>query len=37
MSEPLANLSIRRLIVVPAVITFLVTLLRLVGELQHPP
>jgi NO-binding membrane sensor protein with MHYT domain len=35
MSEPLANPSIRRLIVVPAVITLLVTLLRLVGELQH--
>jgi hypothetical protein len=35
MSEPVARLSIRRLIVVPAVITFAVTLLRLVGELQH--
>jgi hypothetical protein len=30
-----ATLSIRRLIVVPAVITLAVTLLRLVGELQH--
>jgi hypothetical protein len=35
MLEPVARLSIRRLIVVPAVITFAVTLLRLVGELQH--
>jgi len=35
MSELVARLSIRRLIVVPAVITFAVTLLRLVGELQH--
>ena len=35
MQEPVATLSIRRLIVVPAVITFAVTLLRLVGELQH--
>jgi hypothetical protein len=35
MPEPVATLSIRRLIVVPAVITFAVTLLRLVGELQH--
>ena len=31
----LATLSIRRLIVVPAVITLAVTLLRLIGELQH--
>jgi len=30
-----ATLSIRRLIIVPAVITLAVTLLRLVGELQH--
>jgi len=30
-----ATLSIRRLIVVPAVITLAVTLLRLIGELQH--
>jgi len=30
-----ATLSIRRLIVVPAVITLAVTLLRLVGELRH--
>ncbi len=35
MPEPVAALSIRRLIVVPALITFAVTLLRLVGELQH--
>jgi len=35
MAEPVARLSIRRLIAVPAVITFAVTLLRLVGELQH--
>jgi hypothetical protein len=35
MPEPVARLSIRRLIVVPAVITLAVTLLRLVGELQH--
>ena len=35
MSEPAAGFSIRRLIVVPAVITLAVTLLRLVGELQH--
>jgi len=35
MPEPVATLSIRRLIVVPAVITLAVTLLRLVGELQH--
>jgi hypothetical protein len=35
MPEPVARLSIRRLIVVPAVITFAVTLLRLIGELQH--
>jgi hypothetical protein len=35
MSEPVARLSIRRLIVVPAVITFAVTLLRLIGELQR--
>lgn len=35
MPGPLATLSIRRLIVVPAVITLAVTLLRLVGELQH--
>ena len=35
MPEPVARLSIRRLIVVPAVITLFVTLLRLVGELQR--
>jgi hypothetical protein len=35
MPEPVARLSIRRLIIVPAVITFAVTLLRLIGELQH--
>ena len=35
MSEPAAGFSIRRLIMVPAVITLAVTLLRLVGELQH--
>jgi hypothetical protein len=35
MPEPVARVSIRRLIVVPAVITSAVTLLRLVGELQH--
>jgi hypothetical protein len=35
MPEPFAMFSIRRLIVVPAVITLGVTLLRLVGELQH--
>src|SRR5438309_81010 len=35
MPEPGAKLSIRRLIVVPAVITLAVTLLRLLGELQH--
>src|SRR6267378_70506 len=35
MPEPVATLSIRRLIVVPAVITLAVTLLRLLGELQH--
>jgi hypothetical protein len=35
MSGPIATLSIRRLIGVPAVITLAVTLLRLVGELQH--
>jgi hypothetical protein len=35
MSELLARLSVRRLIVAPAVITFAVTLLRLIGELQH--
>ena len=35
MPGPLATLSIRRLIVVPAVITLAVTLLRLIGELQH--
>ena len=35
MSEPIERLSIRRLIVVPAVVTFAVTLLRLIGELQH--
>jgi hypothetical protein len=35
MSEPVSTLSIRRLIVVPAVITFAVTLLRLIGELQR--
>ena len=35
MPAPVSTFSIRRLIVVPAVITFAVTLLRLVGELQH--
>ena len=35
MPEPVATLSIRRLIVVPAVISLAVTLLRLVGELQR--
>jgi len=35
MPEPVATISIRRLIIVPAVITLAVTLLRLVGELQH--
>ena len=35
MAEPVATLSIRRLIVVPAVITLAVTLLRLIGELQR--
>jgi hypothetical protein len=35
MQEPLTWLSIRRLIVVPAVITLAVTLLRLIGELQR--
>jgi hypothetical protein len=35
MQEPVGTLSIRRLIVVPAVITLAVTLLRLIGELQH--
>jgi len=35
MPGPVATLSIRRLMVVPAVITLAVTLLRLVGELQH--
>src|SRR4249920_99051 len=35
MPEPVERLSIRRLIAVPAVITFAVTLLRLVGELQR--
>src|ERR687884_631111 len=35
MTEPVATVSIRRLIVVPAIITLAVTLLRLVGELQH--
>jgi hypothetical protein len=35
MTEPVPTVSIRRLIVVPAVITLAVTLLRLVGELQH--
>jgi hypothetical protein len=35
MQEPVGTLSIRRLIVVPAIITFAVTLLRLIGELQH--
>ena len=33
--EPVEKLSIRRLILVPAVITLAVTLLRLVGELQQ--
>jgi len=35
MPEPVATLSIRRLIVVPAIISLAVTLLRLIGELQH--
>jgi hypothetical protein len=35
MPGPIAALSIRRLIVAPAVITLAVTLLRLIGELQH--
>jgi len=35
MPEPVAGHSLRRLILIPAVITFAVTLLRLVGELQH--
>ena len=35
MTEPVPRLSIRRLILVPAVLTLAVTLLRLVGELQH--
>ena len=35
MLGPIATLSIRRLIFVPAVITLAVTLLRLIGELQH--
>ena len=35
MTEPVEKLSIRRLILVPAVITLAVTLLRLVGELQR--
>lgn len=35
MPEPLATPSNRRLIFVPAVISLAVTLLRLVGELQH--
>ena len=35
MPGPIAALSIRRLIVVPAVITLAVTLLRLIGELQR--
>ena len=35
MPEPVERLSIRRLIVVPAIITLFVTLLRLVGELQR--
>ena len=35
MPERVATLSIRRLVIVPAVITFAVTLLRLVGELQR--
>src|SRR5262245_28696212 len=35
MTAPIATLSIRRLIGIPAVITFAVTLLRLVGELQN--
>ena len=35
MPEPVATISIRRLIIVPAVVTLAVTLLRLVGELQH--
>lgn len=35
MPEPAATLSIRRLLLVPAVVTLAVTLLRLFGELQH--
>jgi hypothetical protein len=35
MAESVVRLPIRRLIIVPAVITLAVTLLRLVGELQH--
>jgi len=35
MPGPVAMVSIRRLIVVPAVVTLAVTLLRLIGELQH--
>jgi hypothetical protein len=35
MPEPVATLSIRRLIAVPAVITLAVTVFRLIGELQH--
>jgi hypothetical protein len=35
MPEPVPVPSIRGLIVVPALITLAVTLLRLVGELQH--
>jgi hypothetical protein len=35
MTEPVPSISIRRLIGVPAVITLVVTLLRLIGELQH--
>jgi hypothetical protein len=32
-----SSVSIRRLIAIPAVITLLITILRLVGELQHWP
>ena len=35
MLGPIATLSMRRLIFVPAIVTLAVTLLRLVGELQH--
>ncbi len=35
MSRPAATFSVRRLIFVPALITLAITLLRLIGELQH--